>query len=83
MKRKKDISSLKSFAGKLGSASRWRGHVKKHTQQVRIYQDDYSILSSLASAFGSIASVVHCAIVDSGYNNLSVSQAQARVSKEL
>lgn len=83
MKRKKDISSHHSLAGKIGSASRWRGHVKKQTQQVRIYQDDYSILSSLAFYFGSIASAVHCAIVNSGYNHLSVSKVQARSSKEL
>ena len=83
MKRKKDISSLKSFAGRFGAASRWANHKIKKTKLVRIYQDDDIVLSRLASAFGSVASVVHCSLVDSGYCNLSFSEAQARASKEL
>ena len=83
MKHKKYISAMRSLAGQIGSSRRWANHEKKPTNQIRIYRDDYYILSSLASSFGSIASVVHCAIVDSCYNNLSVSQAQARANKEL
>lgn len=70
-------------AGKIGSSVRWKDHEKIKTTQVRIFEDDYFILSRLSFCFGSVGRVVHCALVDSGYNNLSFSKAQARFSKEL
>lgn len=73
----------KSKAGKIGSASRWANHEKVTTKQIRVYDDDYSILSSLSASSGSIASVVHFALVDSGYLDYTLRQAQARFSEKL
>lgn len=73
----------KSKAGKIGSASRWVDHEKVITKQIRVYDYDYSILSSLSASAGSIAAVVHFALVDSGYLDYTLRQAQARFSEKL
>lgn len=73
----------KSRAGLIGSASRWANHEKVITKQIRVYDDDYSILFSLSASAGSIAAVVHYALVDSGYLDYTLRQAQARFGEKL
>ena len=75
------IRDVRSFAGKRGSASRWKDHKKKSTKHVRLYEGDFYILSFLARRFGSIAAAVHHLIIDSGYSHLSIDQARSRAKK--
>ena len=48
MKKKK--SSVHSFAGSCGAASRWANHTKVYTTHIRIKKHDRDYLSTLASA---------------------------------
>ena len=56
------ISSLRSSAGKLGSSRRWANHKKVKTRLIRITEDDYTILRSLACNRGSISAAVSFAL---------------------
>ena len=51
------IRDSRSFAGKCGSASRWKDHVKKSTTHIRVYKDDYNKLVSLVGKFPSVDSI--------------------------
>lgn len=51
------LSATRSFAGKLGMASRWHGHEKKKTKLIRIYQDDYDNANRFLSLDGSCDSM--------------------------
>ena len=49
-----------SYAGKIGSASRWKDHKKIETTFIRVYKDDASYITSLASSLGvSVGVLVH------------------------
>lgn len=46
------VVNQKSFAGKLGAASRWKNHVKISTTLIRVNKNDAAFLTDLASCYG-------------------------------
>lgn len=58
-----------SRAGKVGSAARWKDHIKVETTLIRILKNDaVSILRLASSSRSSVASIVHSLLEHSSYN---------------
>lgn len=52
MKRSIKSKDYHSRAGKIGSSSRWKNHIKEETKLVRVYTNDYDFIASYCDNFG-------------------------------
>lgn len=68
-----------SLSGRKGSAVRWANHEKVKTRLIRITEDDYTILRSLAYYRGSISAAVSFALSNCRRCRLSCSQVSDRL----